>query len=308
MDNTNKILISAIVLILVASQATTLTGFFIKDVTGEVSYSGVVDRFKTCNDRESNQDVYKPGFVDGRLLSTNNLNKYPDTCITILEASDIQDERWSNSVIDCSGEKCYVKQYWCDSYKSWFTTRYEIKYNYIQCKEGCSNGACLGGPTEEPAPTSVGCTDSEVGIDYNTPGKLTLTKGETTKELHDMCRGNILYEGYCTDSEYAIKTYDCTEEGKICDGGACISTITTPEPISTPEPITTTSTAICTDSDALNLANRGKTCKEGTTSCQFDKCSGSQVVEYYCNKAGANNFLANCPTGYSCSDGACVEI
>jgi len=61
----------------------------------------------------------------------------------------------------------------------------------------------------------------------------------------------------------------------------------------------------CADSDGADAYTSKGTCR-GTNGNFIDYCQGSYVMEYYCSN---NRCLAKsvpCPSGYSCSDGACV--
>src|SRR3989344_3230341 len=48
--------------------------------------------------------------------------------------------------------------------------------------------------------------------------------------------------------------------------------------------------------------------RSGPESAMWDACSGSQIVEKYCNTANNQaTITTNCPLGRTCSGGACVQ-
>ncbi len=143
------------------------------------------------------------------------------------------------------------------------------------------------------------CLDSDGGRwDYSNSGTVSLKdSGSLVKEKSDSCSGNVLTEYYCYEDSYGrvtmgSKTYDCSEEGKVCEGGECVGDVT------------------CSETDSrVDYNNKGETCLNDN--CKQDSCiSDTELVEYYCftNGKERSSKIYSCSVeGKVCEHGACVE-
>ncbi|VVC02530.1 Uncharacterised protein [Candidatus Bilamarchaeum dharawalense] len=161
------------------------------------------------------------------------------------------------------------------------------------CPSGyaCSDGACV-------QDTGYDCTSTdEANGAYNIYVQGTRTVNGITAT--DYCNGDYLVETYCSGDTGYTTTVSCPT-GYSCSNGAC-----------------TQNSQQCSDSDASNTLNslfvKGTTTglnPDGYYIVAKDACSSdTQVVEYVCQ----NNVVVPidsdgtfCPSGYTCSDGACV--
>ncbi|MFA5953548.1 MAG: hypothetical protein WC812_03070 [Candidatus Pacearchaeota archaeon] len=141
------------------------------------------------------------------------------------------------------------------------------------------------------------CYEDDGGDKPYEPGTVTCVIGtepyQFTEYHDDVCNNNVLTEYYLTGTDtYYYKTYTCAG-GCSEYPGKCKS--------------------YCTDSDGLNNKFEKGTVTvvngSGTTS-KTDYCMTTPgwVWEYQClgNNSITGNYLT-CPTGYNCSDGACVS-
>ena len=103
----------------------------------------------------------------------------------------------------------------------------EIMWNGYACplnKPICQNGACISNETQS------NCTDSDGGIDYYVKGTTMSPAGpyedhclESMPPSNVVEQGPILREHYCNPSSgFSYEYYNCTQEGKVCQNGACI--------------------------------------------------------------------------------------
>ena len=125
-------------------------------------------------------------------------------------------------------------------------------------------------------------------MDYKNGTKVTKTDG---------CDGNQIVEYYCSaGSPYWDSTTLKCNAGYVCKGGACEK-----------EPAVPT----CTDSDGKDISVKGTTSgivyTSGAYSSTSDSCaSPTQVSELYCEDNYMKSTMETCPSGYKCSDGACI--
>jgi len=185
----------------------------------------------------------------------------------------------------------------------------------------CQDGAC------------VSCSDSDGGLNFNVKG--TCTAGSLSKT--DYCDSSFRIAEYqCTSSYPCYLTIRSCESGKICQDGACVTNSTTCTPktcsqlgktcgtwdngcgtqincgtCSTGQTCSngiciSTNATTCTDSDGgLNYNVKG-TCNNGTS--VQDYCSSTSLLkEYKCVERDCALNSYNCPTGQTCSDGACIS-
>ncbi|MBI2581337.1 hypothetical protein HYV85_06080 [Candidatus Woesearchaeota archaeon] len=214
-------------------------------------------------------------------------------------------------------------EYYCDGSS--------LHGTYVYCPSGykCSDGACVPGGGSNGELGSAGsatgsgyvpCWDSDGGKDVYVTG---ITKGiysdaaggptgGTTYqgksypngaygEFQDYCLGLSMYEYSCFGSgrkSYVTQSDVLCQNG--CRDGACLKELP-------PE-------NKCSDSDGgENLYVKGTT--SGLTSIggkdvETDSCSvpGGRLIEYVCNQFNiVLGYSSDCPSGYKCSDGACVS-
>ncbi len=81
----------------------------------------------------------------------------------------------------------------------------------------CADGNC----TAYPTCIAAACTDTDGGVNYTVQGNCTNASGSIT-ELCSM--DGRLQEYKCrADNSCELINYNCSEEGKICDTGACVA-------------------------------------------------------------------------------------
>ena len=192
----------------------------------------------------------------------------------------------------CNSYDGTLVEYFCSSTSS-------MQFNSITCPGVCEDGACIEQNLEEEYP----CLDPDGGKDYYEKGTVT-ERGLYT----DFCEDNdYLREYFCSTSD--ITSHDpITEEPIIihadsirygcpngCADGACIEAEAIP----------------CIDPDGIDLETKTTTTgKYGVvpgTSVMTDYCIGTgQIVEYHCIGDYMQFHSYDCPSGSSCSDGACI--
>lgn len=126
------------------------------------------------------------------------------------------------------------------------------------------------------------CSDSDKGINLMAAG--TTSKGEAIKT--DLCLSIYnVQEFFCENNEISSAINTCPV-GHRCVNGACVQE--------------------CTDSDNGNdVFNAGFTLK-GSLS-KSDACSGSNIIEYFCEDNNIRSSVSSCQTGYACKEGACIQ-
>lgn len=165
-----------------------------------------------------------------------------------------------------------------------------------KCYCSANNPACRGTP---PPPAPGDCTDTDGGKVYGVKGIITNSTGTHP----DICykdsygpsgwAGEKLAEGSCDEVGHR-SLYDCADEGKICQNGACVAV-----------------GGSCNDTDGgLNFAARG-TVEMANGSMLTDFCigGGNVVHEYYCNASNPNApraFSFSCTGIGTCQNGTCV--
>ncbi|MEA3255224.1 MAG: M64 family metallopeptidase [Candidatus Altiarchaeota archaeon] len=167
----------------------------------------------------------------------------------------------------------------------------------------CEGGACVV-TTTTIAPY---CTDTDASGTYPT-GRNIYVKGTATdndESQTDSCSSSTrLLERWCRDGKWVEGYYTNCPSGYECQNGAC-------------KPATTTTTTIapyCTDTDASGTYPTGKNIYvKGTATdndeSQTDSCSSStRLLERWCRDGKwVEGYYVNCPSGYECENGACVE-
>jgi len=126
------------------------------------------------------------------------------------------------------------------------------------------------------------CEDQNDAIFVEVKGK------SYQKEVCNKRKG-IAIEFSCTDRGYVQYCWQTCEFG--CDeaGLSCAEA--------------------CTDSDGgQDIFTKGFTKGGPEDAGQWDTCVNSVLVEYYCDNGEAKKASSECPAGYECQDGACVEV
>jgi hypothetical protein len=179
----------------------------------------------------------------------------------------------------------YTAEYW----STCFTAR-------AQCVCNISSTAT---PTSTPVKV-LNCSDPDGGINYAVASNVTLVLSDGSVSVSpDFCIDSVLIERYCATingTPYNVSNvqYSCPYG---CSNGACVNATVTP----TPTPV-----ANCTDSDGgLNYGVKGTATKGGTSIT--DSCySPAHVYEMYCSGNELASGVYACPSGTTCSDGACI--
>ncbi|MBM3229000.1 hypothetical protein FJZ26_01085 [Candidatus Parvarchaeota archaeon] len=165
--------------------------------------------------------------------------------------------------------------------------------------------------------SSIDCTDSDNGLDYSTRGRGTgiysggspdspVIYGQepnpsTAKPspyaysvYYDYCAtGTQLNEAFCKDGKLEAMGYNCPYG---CSNGVCKSAPQT----------------VCTDTDGgVNYYTKGTTSGidgNRVPATDTDSCIDStNLIEWFCSGSYRTNTNYACPSGYTCSNGACVQ-
>ncbi len=144
-----------------------------------------------CMDNDGGKNYYIKGYTE----QTN-------TSYGVLGTGDLCEK----------GEKeGYVREYYCEG---------SVKMEeYYKCPNGCKDGACIRGFTQE-------CTDSDDGRDYYVKG-FVFGKPVPSSigiiglpiSVNDTCKDNKLTEYYCEDNYVYSVEHSCSFS---CKGGVCI--------------------------------------------------------------------------------------
>ncbi|MDP3725627.1 MAG: fibronectin type III domain-containing protein, partial [bacterium] len=154
------------------------------------------------------------------------------------------------------------------------------------------------------AAVASSCTDTDGGLNFFSKG----TQSVPGYTYTDYCSGANLVENYCGTLSDSTRVYN--SNFYVCAGGSCVNGVCP----SSPSQIYPT----CTDSDGgVNLAVAGTvsyTRNSATVYTASDSCSGSlNIIEQVCAKTDNGyfehtNINRACPSGTSCSSGACKDI
>lgn len=165
------------------------------------------------------------------------------------------------------------------SLKEYYCSNNIAQYSLLSCPNGyeCMNGACK--------PQTSYCSDSDNGQNVYAKGTMSDESGT--------------YQDYCSGSDSVIE-YFCSipfdqnsvklscPSGYSCQDGACVQSAST-----------------CSDSDGDNAYSTGSVVFGGQT--YSDYCADiDSVYEMTCENNGVKKRHVNCPSGYTCSAGACV--
>ena len=181
---------------------------------------------------------------------------------------------------------------------------------HIICEEEVNCGVCIPGYSKcKNSKCVLLCEDTDIsetypdGINYYSKGR---TFDLTTSEV-DYCSEDILTEYYCDVNDIKKVNHSCSEDGRVCENGACV--YHTEPPPGPCEPLT------CTPSVDCGIKNNG--CG-GTMDC--GGCSGGyECVDGTCNlsqviEINSCPYELNLPTKYVLTQnvstvyGPCITI
>ena len=198
---------------------------------------------------------------------------------------------------DYCSSKIQVAEVYCDNK--------EAQTSWLDCPDGyaCDDGACK--KSEKPLSPAV-CKDSDNGQSPYVYGKLYYQpKGEQTgKSVADYCVGRTkVQEFYCTGVDGNVPQYywfDCPQ-GYLCSEGACL------------KQKEETKTSCSDDTDGENVFHKGSVKYVNpelptATHYYLDSCADNDTVwEAYCSKDVYAYKQLDCPSGYRCKEGACLQ-
>lgn len=140
------------------------------------------------------------------------------------------------------------------------------------------------------------CVDSDGGMDVTVAGTVEL--GDDSYD--DYCADNgTLQEYNCVDNEVVMIAFDCAE-GQECSGGRCVDT--EPPVNETPEVNMTG----CEGPYYADIFSQDTAVFNGVE--YTDECIEFDVVkDYLCKDDLLETINNECPSGYGCNQGVCVE-
>ena len=171
---------------------------------------------KYCADSEGGTNTAKAdiaGYID---LSVNpspspgEIEKFNDYC-----------QKGSEKVIECTGEQCYVQDYYCVPLSE---GRYGYNLYFFDCVQkgfvGCKNGACVNDIVAQP----VSCTDREKNqdeVDIDCGGVCPKCEiGKLCKSNFD-CESNWCRDGACSGITTCADKIKNMGESDVDCGGIC---------------------------------------------------------------------------------------
>ncbi|MBI5158676.1 hypothetical protein HY992_01005 [Candidatus Micrarchaeota archaeon] len=295
----------------------------------------------TCRDSDNGEDIYTFGTAtrysaDGSVLASvsdrcySSEKLFEETCLSDGALNSVDKTCPSGYVCDggaciaraqsttCletdGGVQAYVKgsvtlgsevktdycpdastiiEYYCTSVENGRieSRQYPVPSGY-SCVDGAfsqQSGSSGGTGTETPAASTSTCKDSDNGINVYTPGRVEAS----LSVARDSCvTSTTVKEYYCRDGKLDSIDSECPS-GYSCDGGACVS-------------LGTSTQSSCVDSEnGIDIYSFG-TARDAATTAS-DSCDGEFTVrDYYCYQGQIGFVVQDCPSGYSCSSGACV--
>lgn len=143
------------------------------------------------------------------------------------------------------------------------------------------------------------CYDSDAG--NNKYAKGTTTKynydGEVVYSYTDYCYEENVVAEYACDEDYIDVSYESCPSGYSCSNGACVFDY---EEYYCSE--TDSGYDLYADGTTTVYYSDGAVHSSGTDYCY----SSDQLKEYYCSGDSLSSAFVYCPSGYSCSNGACI--
>lgn len=209
----------------------------------------------------------------------------------------------NDCVQDCLDSNCEVYQK--KFMKAWCMNKFQA-----DCESQCSgNNEVIGGPTGEVfnngSFVQENCTDSDGGLNYYEVGRVVDQYGSDYTDFcmdengYNVPEAITLREHYCGLSSFLYSYYNCSDEGMICQNGACV------------ENNFTNSTVECYSDDGCFPAHCSPEglCVECVTTqhCYDYNMSNYHCYDYGCVRAGypcdSND---DCDAGEVCESGECV--
>lgn len=239
----------------------------------ECSNGACVKAEKKCTDSDGGKNIYVKGTATGT-LENGVYTTAVDSCSSNTQVLERYCDGNTLKVTDSDGEFC--------------------PSGYV-----CSDGACVAQQTQEY------CSDND-GSNIYTKGSVTNQDGQYS----DFCTADgTLMETWCKNGKKYTTGYTCPSN-YICSNGACVQeqsqgTDRYCEEADGGYNLYTKSTAtLYSDSQKTSIVSIG------TDYCE----SNTKVHEYWCTyysngelEGLVTGFSYDCPTGYKCSDGACVS-
>jgi len=242
-----------------------------------------------CVDSDGGIDVYTHGVVEGNWYYNGWDDSHKDTCKGLEAVSETYcNEQGQGTSID------------------------------IECDENyeCYEGVCV----EREETIYVGCEDTDGGKDYYTKSHVSGIMGVNGAyyEKDEFCVESTGQVGelYCNDG-YLRVLYVYPPEGYVCYDGAFIGEGEVPiEEVVEVVVEEIEEDQACSDSDGgIDLYEKGTTTgnygtvgfMENEDYCITYGSNEGKVVEYSCTGSWQQYHVYDCPSGYTCSDGHCVD-
>jgi len=169
--------------------------------------------------------------------------------------------------------------------------KYGMPSSYDVCE--CASGKVWDVTSKTcVTPAIVTCNDSDGGLNYGVKGSSFEDHlNEADKNHTETCKNNeIIYESYCERGLTKVVEYNCSSEGKVCQDGACVTSI----PSCVPKTCLQLSKNCgsvndgCGGSLSCGTCSGGKTCSNGNC---VTSASGTFVVgKIYDKTIGSNNY------------------
>lgn len=237
----------------------------------------------TCTETDSGKDYYKKGTSYGFHYVSGEKRAFEDSCTKV------------RAGVETHASK-YIKEFFC---------RDGVVYMYYdECPSGytCLNGECIDESEEETH--EYACKESDDGYDLYEKGTSALYRdSHKVSTGTDYCVDrDTVHEYWCkSDSELVTgKSYSCPTD-YVCSAGACVKDVDhwTCEESDDGDNVYIYGKIKFYDSSGNYRGYEEDYCHEGDSRL---------ITEVVCNKyTGESKFVTKyCPSGYTCSEGACV--